>query len=355
VKDYGAGIKKQDLKRIFQPFHQASADTERLYGGTGLGLAITSKLVTAMGGTISADSEEGKWTKFTVDFPFLDACANPQDISMRFKNVTVFLIHTEPEVIARFHVICCQYQVRTVNFSNMDEMDYCVKRDSSFDRDRHYICLVHEDLYRPEPYECLVAAAKSVLLTFGPKFSVKESKGHYRSLLQVIPSVLMHSMSAYLEPLALSSQTVANDSSRSFVPVSYADLKVLVAEDNLINQKVLLRMLKKLGLTRVDMVDNGQKAVDQEALEEYDIVLMDMQMPVMDGVEACRLIVERHDKRPKPKVVFVTAHVENSFKLEAARAGSSGYLSKPFNIKEIEKCFQMLGLGSCPANTIFPP
>jgi CheY-like chemotaxis protein len=94
--------------------------------------------------------------------------------------------------------------------------------------------------------------------------------------------------------------------------------------------------------------------VDQEALDTYDIILMDMQMPVMDGIEACRLIVERHDERPKPKIVFVTAHVENSFKLEAARAGSSGYLSKPFNIKEIEKCFQMLELGSCPANAIFP-
>lgn len=71
-------------------------------------------------------------------------------------------------------------------------------------------------------------------------------------------------------------------------------------------------------------------------------------MPVMGGVEACRLIVddERRNGRPKPKVVFVTAHVENSFVLEAARAGSSGFLSKPFNIMGIEKCFQTLQLGS---------
>jgi CheY-like chemotaxis protein len=273
---------------------------------------------------------------------------------MGLKNATVFLIHTEPEIIARFQAICHQYQVRTINFQNMDEMDYCIRRDSSFERDRHYICLVHEDLYRSEPYECLAATAKSVLLTFGPKFSVKEARGHYRSLLQMLPSVLMRSMSAYLETLPQLSQMAANDTSTSSVPVSYADLKVLVAEDNLVNQKVLLRMLEKLGVTKVDMVDNGQKAVDQEALDTYDIILMDMQMPVMDGIEACRLIVERHDERPKPKIVFVTAHVENSFKLEAARAGSSGYLSKPFNIKEIEKCFQMLELGSCPANAIFP-
>jgi CheY-like chemotaxis protein len=81
-------------------------------------------------------------------------------------------------------------------------------------------------------------------------------------------------------------------------------------------------------MTKVDVVDNGQKAVDREASEEYDVVLMDMQMPVMDGVDACRLIVTRRGSLSVPKVVFVTAHVEDSYKLlSAAQAGGVAVFS----------------------------
>jgi CheY-like chemotaxis protein len=302
-----------------------------------------------MGGTIYADSEEGEWAKFTVKFPFVDACADVHGISKKLKNATVFHVHTVPEDVARFDAICREYRVKTVNFKSMATMDAFVMKDGTFDHNRSYICLVREDLYRPESYQGLSAAVKkSVLLTFGPKFSVDKADGHYRSYLKIIPSVLMQSLSAYLTSPGSTTGRARLDAETSSGPVSYADLKVLVAEDNLINQKVLVRMLKRLGVTNIDTVNNGQEAVDKEAWERYNLVLMDMQMPVMGGVEACRLIVddERRNGRPKPKVVFVTAHVENSFVLEAARAGSSGFLSKPFNIKRIEKCFQTLQLGS---------
>jgi hypothetical protein len=182
VKDYGTGIKKRDLNRIFQPFHQASADTERLYGGTGLGLAVTSKLVNAMGGIIYADSEEGEWAKFTVDFPFVDACADVHGISKKLKNVTVFHVHTVPEDVAHFNAICDGFHVTTVNFQSMDEIDALVAKGGSLDHDRSHVCLDHEDLYRPVSYQCLsTSVKKSVLLAFGSKFSVNEADGHYRS------------------------------------------------------------------------------------------------------------------------------------------------------------------------------
>jgi signal transduction histidine kinase/CheY-like chemotaxis protein len=337
VKDYGPGIKEEDLERIFRPFHQASASTERIYGGTGLGLAITSKLVSGLGGSISVDSEEGKWAKFTVEFPLVDACADAHHISKKLKNATICLVGSvEPRVDDQFDLVCRRYEVDTLKFQTMCEMD----SHGKFGNGRHYICLVHEDEFQSESYEHLATKAKSVLLTFGPKFSVKEAKGHYRSLLQVIPSVWMQSMICHLESSMKTSQMAASDVPSPVAPKSYTDVKVLIAEDNLINQKVLVRMLTKLGVTKVDVVDNGQKAVDQEASEEYDIVLMDMQMPVMDGIDACRLIVKRRGALSVPKVVFVTAHVEDSFKLDAARAGGSGFLSKPFNIKGVEKVIQ---------------
>ena len=93
-----------------------------------------------------------------------------------------------------------------------------------------------------------------------------------------------------------------------------ASMKVLVAEDNAINQKLLLRILNRLGINNVVVVDNGQKAVDREAAEPFDVVLMDMRMPVMDDVEACEIIMMRQGGHPIATVAFVTAHVSENLK-----------------------------------------
>jgi CheY-like chemotaxis protein len=106
-------------------------------------------------------------------------------------------------------------------------------------------------------------------------------------------------------------------------------VRVLIAEDNLVNQKVLVRMLTRLGAENVDIVDNGEKAVDLEASKTYDLILMDMQMPVMDGIEACRRIVSRSEyvdgQQTPPKVVFVTAHAAENFQDECRKAGGTGF------------------------------
>jgi CheY-like chemotaxis protein len=121
-----------------------------------------------------------------------------------------------------------------------------------------------------------------------------------------------------------------------------ASMKVLVAEDNAINQKLLLRILNRLGINNVVVVDNGQKAVDREAAEPFDVVLMDMRMPVMDGVEACEIIMRRKGGHPIATVAFVTAHASEQFKTECLKAGASDFVSKPFNIRDIERCLQKL-------------
>jgi CheY-like chemotaxis protein len=122
----------------------------------------------------------------------------------------------------------------------------------------------------------------------------------------------------------------------------YQELRVLVAEDNAINQKVLLRILNRLGINNVVVVGNGQQAVDREGAQPFDVVLMDMQMPVMDGVAACEIIVKRQGGHPKATVAFVTAHASGEFEKECFKAGASDFISKPFNIRDIERCLQKL-------------
>jgi CheY-like chemotaxis protein len=108
------------------------------------------------------------------------------------------------------------------------------------------------------------------------------------------------------------------------------ELKVLYADDNTINQRVLKKMLERMGVVNIDLVYDGQKAVDIEKKNEYDIVFMDIQMPVMDGLEACKHIVSRNTKA---KVIFVTAHVLDEFRKRANEAGGVGFLSKLVNLK----------------------
>jgi signal transduction histidine kinase/CheY-like chemotaxis protein len=123
---------------------------------------------------------------------------------------------------------------------------------------------------------------------------------------------------------------------------SYAKIRVLVAEDNKINQKVMKRMLLRLGLEQIDIVENGLEAVDRETAQRYDVILMDMDMPVMDGLEATRQIVARprvESTDVAPKIFFVTAHALDTFRVQAKEAGGHGFISKPFNLQKIESIF----------------
>jgi CheY-like chemotaxis protein len=146
--------------------------------------------------------------------------------------------------------------------------------------------------------------------------------------------------------------------------IDYGKVSVLLAEDNVINQKVLSRMLNRIGVTDVDIVNNGQQAFEQSGLRHYDIIFMDMQMPVMSGLEATEMIVKRqrttlynwhhpHDtvdshsqskdlstitpKQQTPFIVFVTAHATHDYEKMAFASGGNGFISKPFNLSAIQE------------------
>jgi signal transduction histidine kinase/CheY-like chemotaxis protein len=358
VKDYGRGIEKKDFETIFQPFRQASAETERVYGGTGLGLAVTSRLIKSLGGRINVDSQEGEWSQFTVDLPFQDAPVDVSLLSNRLENTTVLLFDDDSENVAAMTQVFRRCSLSFFIFTSMSEMEKLLTGAGSLSPSRRYICLVQENLYDAAAVRQLEMHAPYVLLSHGPKYTVKDSKGHYRSLTNVLPSILLESFAASMDQV---STIVRRPSAELRVRHSaklpsgggnVGDLRILIAEDNKINQKVLLRILKRLHYENVDVVDDGKQACDKELEKEYDVILMDIQMPVMNGIEACRIImgrgsgdgVEDHkeeaDSRPKPRIIFVTAHVADVFEAECREAGGVDFLPKPFNIGDIENCLQ---------------
>jgi two-component system, sensor histidine kinase and response regulator len=342
VKDHGKGIKECDFERIFQPFLQASDEKDNVYGGTGLGLPITGKLVKGLNGNIYVDSVEGEWTAFTVDLPFVDQLPDNFDtVSAKMSNTTVFFVYDDcfPGTVAHFEHCCNLYKVQKRSFANFDEMDAFVDREGNLDLSRTYICFCFESQYQAKSYARLAAQVKSVLLTFGPQQMVRETQGHYACPNSVLPTVLMESFCSYAHGTSAADATDVPHSSID----SFANLKILVAEDNLVNQKVLRMMLNKLDLTDVDMVNNGQEAVDQEARREYNVLLLDMQMPVMDGLEACQLIRQRYQHRKYgPKVAFVTAQVTGSLRSATVAAGAKSFLAKPFTLQGIKQCLEEL-------------
>jgi len=347
VKDYGKGISSDDFEKIFEPFSQGKTEVESVFGGTGLGLAITAKLVKALGGSISLDSEEGSWSEFNVELPFLDKPANVMEIAESLKNAHVIFVDKDPTRLEYVSGIFEAYRVSYTSQTCLGELETSCAR-GEYPRGPVYINLVDEELFIESVYKRLKAILGCSLITFGPKYCVnKEVDGHFRDLTQVFPSVLVTRMQRLVRDTLLSPES---DHSTEFIidnalsETFFTSLRVLIAEDNRINQKVLTRLLNRLGIQNIVVVDDGKKAVDYEAENPVDCVFMDYQMPEMLGDEACRLIKGRDDipGRPKPKVVFVTAHASVEFENTCNQAGGNGFLPKPFNIRDIEKCFQLL-------------
>ena len=358
VKDCGKGIEKKDFKKIFEPFRQASSETERVYGGTGLGLAVTAKLVTGLGGSISVDSCEGEWSEFTVNLPYRDIPFDIEKLTLKLSDTSILFVEDDESSKRDVFSMFQKCRLNYFSYNSMYEMVTAISESNYLRSNRIYICLVNEALYDESSYRTLADKAPFVLLTFGPKYSIKESKCHYRSLTQVLPSVLLESFvdsivnvprpgydrgTNDMDPRksVTHSTSAFHRPSGKFSVEKPLDIRILIAEDNVINQKVLLRILTRLGYENVDVVDNGQKACDQEEKQYYDIILMDVQMPVMSGIDACHIITSRTTtNHPKPKVVFVTAHVSDAFETECRNAGGTDFLPKPFNMNDIENCLQ---------------
>ena len=118
--------------------------------------------------------------------------------------------------------------------------------------------------------------------------------------------------------------------------------------------KVITRIVNRIGVTKVDVAMNGQEAVAKEAANTYDLVLMDNQMPVMDGMEACRIICARGGGHPRPSVVFITAHVSHAFEESCLEAGAVSFLAKPCSLQSVQQCVEKVlrGKSNAAARTV---
>jgi signal transduction histidine kinase/CheY-like chemotaxis protein/ligand-binding sensor domain-containing protein len=337
VTDTGVGIPPEKLSQLFEAFTQVDSSITRKYGGTGLGLAISKRLIQLMGGSITVESEEHKGTtfKFTIkcealQHDRLEASTLPD---IQDKNI---LIVDDNET--NLKVLKSQLEIwklHAVSTHSAAEALELLKAGSVFD-------MIITDMQMPEMDGL---AFTRVVKKLYPQLPVillssvgNETQKNYPNLFAatLTKPVKQHHLSMAIQNEFKHKQYMATNGAKatSVLSLDFASdnpSTILVAEDNLINQKLIMRILEKLGF-EAKLVNNGQEVLDELDKKMYDIILMDIQMPELDGLETTRRI-RKMDNIDQPYIVAMTANAMPEDRDECYAAGMDNYVSKPVKLE----------------------
>lgn len=322
VIDTGIGMTREGLKQIFSPFSQADPQTTRLYGGTGLGLSLCQQLVEHMGGQIRVDSREGKGSHFTVSLPLpVHENARPQanytlPDKVREAGVTLDLPRRHP------HRLPLENQLRA----------WKIPVRTTRQRPAGILLISADDPSIPG-LQSTGWPGPGVILVDASGSRLPDGSGYQILHLPLCRDELYQSLclAAGCAP-AVPAPAPALPPAEPEPPVQA--LSILLVEDNQVNQLVASSLLKKLG-HRVDLAENGEKAIEALEQHSYDLVLMDCQMPVMDGYETTRRIRQRPQWRDLP-IIAVTANVMTGDRDSCLRAGMNDYITKPYKREALQ-------------------
>jgi signal transduction histidine kinase/CheY-like chemotaxis protein len=345
VIDTGIGISESSKKKLFMEFSQTDASISRKFGGSGLGLKISKDLAHMMGGEIGVESEEGRGSTFwfTTELEKLGKeeadRLSQENKKVEMKNIAILLV--EDDFINQ--KVATTSLVR--NGYNNIEIAGNGKLAVKYAREKHYDIILM-DIRMPvmdgvEATERIREAEKSdskrkpaVIVAF-TAYAVEGDRERFLAAgmddyiaKPFQPDELLRVIEKYSNRMKMRSQPA---------------LRILLAEDNKINQKVAMKTLENFGHV-VDLAENGYEAVEKARAKVFDLVLMDLEMPEMDGIEATRLIRKmEHENflhgidRKRMKIVALTAHSTIEDKSRCEEAGMDDYISKPFRHSELER------------------
>ena len=336
VRDTGIGIPADRLDRLFESFSQVDASTTRRYGGTGLGLAISRRLVELMDGQMSVESEEGKGTTFHIaleveeaEVPARHGRDQAQPVLAGRRMLVVDDNATNREILSR------QARAWGMIVEAVELPSEAVARIRA--GDRYDVAVI--DMQMPDmdgfalAREIRTADSELPLVLTTSLGSVREARSATDFAAQLTKPVRASALyEALLEILGAraAEQAAVADGERAEGP----PLRILLAEDNAVNQKLALLLLEKLGY-RADVATNGLEALEALKRQPYDVVLMDVQMPELDGLEATRLIVERWPAGRRPRIIAMTANAMAEDREACFEAGMEDYVAKPIQPEEL--------------------
>lgn len=352
VNDTGIGLTAEARSRLFQPFQQADSSTTRKYGGTGLGLAISKHLAGLLGGTLDVTSVpgEGSVFRFTVAAPrgprLIPA---PNVASIAGSRVLVLVSGKLDRIVLRRYV--ADWGATADGARSVAEARRLLQRQASSGGRRYDMLLVDIGTLGTDPLSTVRDlrrefndAIHSVVALAQPRQKpganlASEAGIDATFTLPIRPTRLLGVMSSVLRPeLSPRSRRIAVKHGSGTAEKARA--RVLVAEDNPVNQRVASHMLNKLGY-RCDIASNGKEAVEMLAQLSYDLVLMDCQMPEMDGYTATRCIRERErDGGRHTPIIAMTANAMREDRARCLDAGMDGFIPKPIALEELETAME---------------
>lgn len=338
VRDSGIGIPADKQKAIFEAFSQADNSTTRRYGGTGLGLTISARLVAAMGGELTVTSEPGKGSEFSFVLPLATQFLAPEERphSHRFNGEPVLVVDDNETNLRLLAAMLSQMGLKPTCVNKASEAINRVKTGAGWP-------LILLDAQMPEMDGVSLALELSVLpqVTDSHIIMLSSMSRHFdiNMLKRIGIKNYLHKPIAQDElhqaiaaAFERSPKTVGETASATVAATGAAGLRILLAEDNLVNQKVAARLLERLGHT-CQIVDNGVALLERWRAGAWDILLIDLQMPEMDGETAIRLLREEERSRPGPAqpTVAMTAHAMQGDKERCLNMGFDGYIAKPIS------------------------
>ncbi len=351
VKDTGIGIPANKIVSIFTPFTQVDSSTTRKYGGTGLGLAITSSLVKLMNGSIWVESEEGVGSAFhfTIQSSYCKPdnerdLTNMMSISIQNKSVLIVDDNATNRMVLRSQ---CEYWGMKVSTADSGNVALKLLEQSMFN-----IGIL--DMQMPEMDGIMLARS------IRTKYSLEELP------LIMLTSVGFNTESTELKKLfsyyvnkPIKHTQLAEVMIKAIFPVKKIDVAkpkdfdklgevalkypftILIVEDNIINQKLITNVFKLLGY-KADLAANGIEALDALKRKNYNLIFMDIQMPLMNGYEATKIIIE-HRKEDRPVIIAMTANAMAGDRDKCMEVGMDDYVTKPMKIEVLIHIIQLWG------------
>jgi CheY-like chemotaxis protein len=354
VRDTGIGIPEDKLNRLFKAFSQVDSSTTRKYGGTGLGLAISEKLIELMGGKITVDSKPGEGTTFHFNIKSkIGSKAARTYVHINVADVENKRVLVVDDNLTNRNILSTQLLqwkfLPLVAESGQQALELLAENEK--------VDLVISDMNMPGMDGIILA--KNIRKNYsGTPIILLSSIGseqcrHEAHLFDVILTKPAKHHLLYkhiIDQLKETKIIKEPQQSKSQFSIDFAKqypLDILIAEDNYINQKLTVHVLSKMGY-KPEIAANGHEVLEMVAKKKYDLILMDIQMPEMDGLEATQFI--RQHMQEQPVIVAMTANAMPEDRDICIKAGMNDYLSKPMKLTEVITVLEKWGKPIIPEN-----
>ncbi|HLG18386.1 MAG TPA: response regulator [Bdellovibrionota bacterium] len=341
VKDTGIGIPEDKQDRLFEEFFQADGGTTKKYQGTGLGLAITRKLAQLLGGEISFKSSAGQGSEFWFDLKLQIIAKDRQEMLHSFKSLRDRKILIVDDNATNRQILKRQLEMVGAKVSTAKDptaglmlLYKSVSEHAPFAAailDFQMPDMNGEEMGKAIKNDALLQDTPLVMLTSAGDIGEKSRFKNIGFDAFLTKPVKRYTLYECLEAIFHREVPPAPEESERPLPPTTAvatRLSILVAEDNVINQKIILALLKRMG-HEADLAENGVQAIFAAGHKKYDLILMDCQMPEMDGFQATKRIRESNNPNAHTKIVALTAYAMKGDEQKCLDSGMNGYISKP--------------------------